>query len=324
MAAGRSAGLIVLGLVLIALGAGGYWLWHRQSTPPLIGVVHATEVRVAPEIGGSLVEVRVHKGDYVHAGDVVAELSALELTASVEQARAALVKATADRNNVYAGMREEQRASLAAEIVKAKSRLQYAQQQLTRTTYLASTNTESQQTLDQAGKDATSAQADVAEAEANYDAAVAGPTKEERAIADAQVQAAAAALDVLHRRLDKTRLRAPTDGTVSVIVAEVGENIRAGQPVLVIDANDKQWLSFDVREDLLQGVMVGANVNVTRSGEDQPTQAQITELVPLGSFATWQAERAVGDHDQNTLRLRLDPQRDQAGFVPGMTVFMKR
>jgi HlyD family secretion protein len=114
MASGRSTGLIVLGLILLAGGLVGYWLWQRQSTPPLIGVVHATEVRVAPEIGGSLVEVKVHKGNSVHVGDVVAKLSAVELTASVEQARAALVKATADRNNVYAGMREEQRASLAA------------------------------------------------------------------------------------------------------------------------------------------------------------------------------------------------------------------
>jgi len=324
MASGRSTGLILLGLILIAVGAGGFWLWHRQPTPPLIGVVRATEIRVAPEIGGRLVEVQFHKGDSVHAGDVVAELSTLELTASVEQARAALVKATADRNNVYAGMREEQRASLAAEIVKAKSRLQYAQQQLTRATHLASTNFESQQTLDQAQKDAASSQADVSEAQANYDAAVTGPTKEERAVADAQVQAAAAALDVLERRLDKTLLRAPTDGTVSVIVAEVGENIQAGQPVLVLDATDKQWLSFDVREDLLQGLTVGARVNVTRSGEEQPTPVQITELVPLGSFATWQAERAVGDYDRNTLHVRLDPQRDQAGFVPGMTVFIKR
>jgi len=325
MVRGRSTGLIALSLIFLVGGLGAYWLWHRQTTPPLIGIVHATEVRVAPEIGGNLVEVKVRKGDSVHAGDVVATLSALELTASVEQARAALVKATADRNNVYAGMREEQRASLAAEIVKAKSRLQYVQQQLNRATYLASTNTESQQTLDQARKEATSSQADVAEAQANYDAAIAGPTKEERAIADAQVQAAAAVLDVLQRRLDKTLLRAPTDGTVNVIVAEVGENIRAGQPVLVIDAADKQWLSFDLREDLLQGLMLGARVNVTRSKEEQPLQAQITELVPLDSFATWQAERAVGDHDQNTLRLRLDLQRDQAGgFVPGMTVFIKR
>jgi hypothetical protein len=37
---------------------------------------------------------------------------------------------------------------------------------------------------------------------------------------------------VLERRLDKTILRAPADGVVTVIVAEIGENIRAGQPVL--------------------------------------------------------------------------------------------
>ena len=47
---------------------------------------------------------------------------------------------------------------------------------------------------------------------ANYDAAVAGPTSEERAIADAQVQAAAAVVAVLERRLDKMVLRAPADG----------------------------------------------------------------------------------------------------------------
>jgi len=52
----------------------------------------------------------------------------------------------------------------------------------------------------------------VAKAQANYDAAVAGPTREERAIADAQVQAAAAAVTVLQRRLDKMVLRAPAEG----------------------------------------------------------------------------------------------------------------
>ena len=60
---------------------------------------------------------------------------------------------------------------------------------------------------------------------------------EERAIADAEVEAAASTLAVLERRLDKTILRAPADGVVSVIVAEVGENVRAGQPVLAIAGN---------------------------------------------------------------------------------------
>jgi HlyD family secretion protein len=324
MRSGKRAGLILLGLILIAVGFGGFWLRHSQSTPSIVGVVHATEIRIAPETGGRLIAIKVQKGDHVRSGDVVAELSALELTASVEQARAALVKATADRNNVYAGVRKEQIDSLAAEIVKAKSGLDYAQQQLNRFAYLASSNTESQQTLDEAQNDEASARAKVAEAQAKYDAAVAGPTKEERAIADAQVEAAATALGVLERRLDKTLLRAPTEGIVSVIVAQVGENIQAGQPVLVIEAAGKQWLSFNVREDLLHGLTVGATVDVTRGDSEARTTVKVTELVPLGSFATWQAERAVGEHDRNTLRLRLDPQRDQAGFVPGMTVFIKR
>jgi hypothetical protein len=37
----------------------------------------------------------------------------------------------------------------------------------------------------------------------------------------------------------------------------------------------------------------------------------------LGAFATWQAERAVGDHDRNTLRLRLDLKDDPTGFELG-------
>ena len=62
---------------------------------------------------------------------------------------------------------------------------------------------------------------------------------EERAIADAQVQAAAAAVTVLERRLDKMVLRAPADGVVSVIAAEIGENVRPGQPILMVEAAAK-------------------------------------------------------------------------------------
>jgi HlyD family secretion protein len=44
--------------------------------------------------------------------------------------------------------------------------------------------------------------------------------------------------------------------------------------------------------------------------------AIVTELQPRGSFATWRAERAVGDHDRNTLRLRLDLRGDSTGSSP--------
>ena len=324
MASRGARRIIALGLIVVAVGGGGYWLSRPEPAPPVIGVVRTTEVRIAPEIGGQLAAIKVHKRDFVRAGEVVAELSAIELIASVGQARAALAAAVADRDNVYAGVRAEQIASLTAEIAKAKSRLVYTEQQLSRTSALAQSHFAAQQALDQAQNDVAQARADVAEAQANYDAAVAGPTREERVIADTQVKAAAAALAVLEQRLDKTILRAPADGAVSVVVAEVGENIHAGQPVLVIEAAGKQWLSFNAREDLLHGLTVGSQVEVGRAGSREPIPALVTELTPLGSFATWQAERATGDHDRSTLRLRLDPKGNPAGLEPGMTVWLNR
>ncbi len=306
MARGKS--IAIAALVLVAV-PGLYFLWRAEAAKPIVGVVRTTEIRIAPEVGGQLAAIKVEPGAQVHAGDVVAELSAVELTASVGQARAQLAAAKASRDHVYAGVRAEEVASLEAEIAKAKARLDFTQAQLTRTSTLAKTDDAAQQALDQAENDVANARAGVAEAEANHQAAVAGPTREERAIADAEVEAAASALAVLERHLNKTTLRAPANGVVSVIVAEIGENIRTGQPVLVIAETGKQFLSFNAREDLLHGLTVGASVNVRRSGSAEKTPALVTELRPLGTFATWQAERAAGDHDRNTLRLRLDLQR---------------
>jgi len=324
MASRRFRRIVTIGLVLIAAGGSTYFLSRVEPAPHIVGVVRATEVRVAPEVAGQLTTIKVEKGAHVRAGDVVAELSAIELTAAVGQARAALVAATAERDHVYAGVRDEELETLAAEIAKAKSRREYAEMQLSRTSVLTRSDVASRQALDQAENDVAVARADVAEAEANHDSAVAGPTREQRAIADAQVKAAVAALEVLERHLEKTLLRSPADGVVTVVVAEVGENVHVGQPVLVIAESGKEWLSFNAREDLLHGITVGTTVDVARSGASQTTPAVVTELVPLGSFATWQAERAIGDHDRNTLRLRLDLRGDQPGFEPGATVWLNR
>jgi hypothetical protein len=83
---------------------------------------------------------------------------------------------------------------------------------------------------------------------------------------------------------------------------------RTSLPASAIKAAEKQWLSFNAREDFLHGIRVGTIVDVGRMGTSETTPALVTELLPLGPFATWQAERAVGDYDRNTLRLRLGPQ----------------
>ena len=319
----RRAAIVAIALVLAA-GVLAYSQRQARSEVQIVGVVRATEVRVEPEVDGQLVSIAVEKGAHVHAGDILAKLSAVELTAQVDQARAELASAVANRNNVYAGVRREQVDSLKAEISKANSRSEYMEAQLKRISTLAGKSFAPQQALDEAENDDASARADVAEAQANYDAAVAGPTREERAIADAQVQAARAALAVLERRLDKMILRAPADGVVSVVAAEVGENVRAGQPILMVEASGKQWLSFNVREDHLGGLSVGETVDIGRDRADGAFKSIVTELRPLGAFATWQAERVIGDHDRNTLRLRVDPKVEPAGLEPGMTVWIAR
>ena len=88
------ASIVVLAAIA---GAGIYLLRHSETPPPIQGIVHATELRVAPEVGGHLAAIYVRKGDRVKRGDMLAELSAAELNASVEQARAAYQSALADR-----------------------------------------------------------------------------------------------------------------------------------------------------------------------------------------------------------------------------------
>ncbi len=65
-------------------------------------------------------------------------------------------------------------------------------------------------------------------------------------------------------------------------------------------------------------------VEFARQGAKARANALVTELVPLGSFATWQVERAVGNPDRNTLRLRVDPTADASAFGPGMTFWIHR
>ena len=86
--ASRRRRLVALGLIVLAAGAGAYLLWPRGEAAPIVGVVRATQVRVAPEVGGQLATIKVHKGDRVRAGDVLAELSALELSAAGRRCRA--------------------------------------------------------------------------------------------------------------------------------------------------------------------------------------------------------------------------------------------
>jgi HlyD family secretion protein len=68
-------GRIVIALAFLVAGATTYVLLRHRQAAPVVGVVRATEIRVAPEVGGQLAAIKVQKGTRVRAGDAVAELS---------------------------------------------------------------------------------------------------------------------------------------------------------------------------------------------------------------------------------------------------------
>src|SRR5262252_3299136 len=178
--------------------------------PP--GVVQPTEIKIAPEISGRLSRFAVAPGQAVRKGDMLAELSNPELEAALVLAQAQLGQARAARDRIYAGPRQEQVDALARDVDMAKANLVYAQQQFSRTSQLTATGFASHQDLDKATAAIETTNANLERAKERYEAARLGPTREERAVADAGVEAAAAAVAVIAARVAKLRVNAPADG----------------------------------------------------------------------------------------------------------------
>ena len=116
-------------------------------------------------------------------------------------------------------------------------------------------------------------------------------------------------------------LRAPVDAMVRVLVAEPGEILSPGKPIMTIEADGQPWFTFTLREDALGGLTIGGRVSLQTS-IGRPIEAQVTELRPLGEFATWRAARAVGDHDLNSFLVRLEPSTGTEDLEPGMTIWL--
>jgi multidrug resistance efflux pump len=313
---------VIISLTVVAVAAVLITLAFDRpnAAPPVAGMVRQTEIRIAPEITGRLTAIVVQSGQQVRKGDLLAILDNPELAASLGEAKAALAAARAERDRVYSGMRAEEVAILAKSVQTAEANLVLARQEIGRTAALAARDFASRQELDDRTAALAKSEADLALKRAQHDAGAAGPTAEERTLADARVALAEATVADLQAKLGKTRLTAPVDGVVGVIVGERGEIVPVGKPVLVLEAGEP-WFAFTLREDTLDGLTVGRDVELT-TATGQRLAARVTELRPLGEFATWRAARAVGDHDLNSFRLRLDPLAATGSLRPGMTVWL--
>lgn len=315
--------LLVALFIVGAAGAVVGYVFYGRALPgrPPLGMVRQTDIRIAPELSGRLVFLPVRPGQKVREGEVLALIDNPEIAASLGEAKAAAASAKAERDRIYSGVRAEEVAILSEAVRTAKANLLLAQEMNTRVATLSGRGFASAQQLDEANASLAKAKADLAGKEAQHAAAAAGPTAEERALADARVALAEAGVAELEASLAKTRIVAPVDGTVGVQVAELGEILSPGKPIMTLAADGKTWFSFTLREDALAGLSVGAEAALTRA-DGRKISGRVATLIPLGEFATWRAARAVGDHDLNSFRLRIEPSGPVEGLDPGMTVWL--
>ena len=178
----------------------------EQAKPPIPGMVRQTEIRIAPETTGRLATIAVIPGQHVQKGDILAVLDNPELTAAVGEAKAAAASAKAERDRIYSGVRAEEVAIATQAVRTAEANLLLAQQQYDRASALAGKNFATEQALDESTASLAKAKADLDLKRSQAAEASAGPTAEERALADAQVALAEATVADLQAQLDKTRL----------------------------------------------------------------------------------------------------------------------
>ena len=104
------------------------------------------------------------------------------------------------------------------------------------------------------------------------------------------------------------------------MIAEPGELIGSGYPVItLLDMNDL-WVTFNVKEDLLPKVKIGSILTAYVPGLAKTVQLKIDYMAAQAEYATWSATKTRGDFDIRTFEVKARPVKQIAGLRPGMTV----
>ncbi|MBU0779094.1 MAG: efflux RND transporter periplasmic adaptor subunit, partial [Alphaproteobacteria bacterium] len=158
-------------------------------------------------------------------------------------------------------------------------------------------------------------------ARSQYDQARAGARPEDVRAASAQVaQARGAAAEVEAARAE-TSLIAPAAGEVGRRLAQPGEIVGAGFPVLLLTEVQAPWVTVTLREDQMQGVRMGSAFNGRIPALDgRQARFQVSFIAPAGDYATWRATRQSSGFDIKGFELRLKPVQPIRGLRPGMSV----
>jgi membrane fusion protein, multidrug efflux system len=201
----------------------------KQATIPdvleAVGTVRAAQTSdLASQMMGNIVEIRVHEGDQVHRGQVLAVIDDSQPRAVADRAIA---------------------ADLAAQqqLVAADSDLALAESTLKRCQYLYEEKVVSQQEFD--------------EVNARHQAALA-----RRDIAQAGQAQARAVLNQARTSLEYSRIRAPFNGIVTHKKADSGALASPGMPIFTVEDTRRYRLEVAVNESDVRYARTGEQVAI--------------------------------------------------------------
>ncbi len=278
--------IALLSLFSLALG-GCPWSDNaaQDGMLRLSGTVEAHETDLAFQVAGRIEKLPADEGMAVTPDMLIAQLDATDYQLTVQRLEAEATAAEKALDLLKAGARiQELRVAEAAQ-TRAQSELKYAEGEHRRVKNLAQRNLASPDQLDQARLREDVARSALEQARQNLQLLREGARREEIERAEAELAARRAALESARRQRDYTRLMSGVSGYVTVRMAEAGEVVAPGQPVVRVAQLDRPWIRAYLSEADLARVRLGQKVRVTADGvPDHPFDGTLVFIASQAEF----------------------------------------
>lgn len=311
-----AAVVIIVSVVLIS--------WYlRRSTPTLIqGTVECTTYKASSKVPGRIDDMKVEQGDRVEKGQLLYTLSTPELEAKLQQAEAVKSAAAALDQAAIAGARIQQIEAAMNMWEKAQAGLELARKTYERVKNLYEQGVVPEQKMDEASANYKAMEATALAAKAQYNLAMDGARKEDKEAAAARVRQAEGAVSEVESYISDAMVYSPVTGEVSTIIAEQGELVGSGYPVVAILDMSDMWVTFNIKETLLPAIRVGTRMSGYVPALGYDVEFEVTYIAVQADFATWSATRTQGGFDIRTFTVKAKPATCVEYMRPGMSVLV--
>ncbi|MCA9726664.1 MAG: efflux RND transporter periplasmic adaptor subunit [Candidatus Eisenbacteria bacterium] len=261
----RWRGAAGLGLCVWLAGCSG----DQADVIQVSGHIEATEVRISSKTTGRLSQLMIDEGDRVQSGQVLAQVDTTDLHISRRAADAERALAEAELRLRMAGARSEDIAAARAGMQQAETELAAAEKDLSRIRALLETGSATQKMEDDAQARRDVAQGRLDAAREQWQRLKRGSRPEEIDAAAARLDAADARVAQIRQQIADARIVAPSAGRVTEKLAEPGELLGVGSPVVILTNLDSPWLTVYLSEPDLGRVALGQDVDVTTDGGEE-------------------------------------------------------